>query len=178
MKKFFIFLLILSILGVGVYVLINVKERQVYLSDITPSYSEVGYYDVCYNEDYEKNKLSINVAGAEKECDKGLFVHAHSTLVFDGLKKYNPKMFSVYIGVNKTARNNANTSVKFLIYFDQELVYESVEMNGSSEAVLVELEMSKVNRITLVVDDLNGNANDHAVWALPLLTYKGGKELK
>ena len=178
MKKFFIVLITLSIIGLGIYVLINVKEREVYLSDLTPNYSEVGYYDVGYNQDYDNNKLSINVNGSEQECEKGLFVHAHSTLVFDGLKKYNPKMFSVYIGVNKTARNNGNTSVKFLIYFDQELVYESAEMNGDSEAVLVELEMSKVNRITLVVDDLNGNANDHAVWALPLLMYKGGKELK
>ena len=51
-------------------------------------------------------------------------------------------------------------------------------MNGSSEAVLVELEMKKVNRITLVVDDLGGNGNDHAVWAEPLLVYRGGKVLK
>lgn len=178
MKKFFIFLLIISIIGLGVFVLISFKEREVYLSDLKPNYTEVGYYDLGVNKDYDDNKLSILYMGKEKECEKGLFVHAHSTLVFDDLKKYNPKNFSVYLGVNKTARNNPNTSIKFLIYFDQELVYESTEMNGSSEAVLVELEMKKVNRITLVVDDLGGNGNDHAVWAEPLLVYRGGKELK
>lgn len=178
MKKFFIFLLIVSIIGLGVFVLISFKEREVYLSDLKPNYTEVGYYDLGVNKDYDDNKLSILYMGNEKECEKGFFVHAHSTLVFDDLKKYNPKKFSVYLGVNKTARNNPNTSIKFLIYFDQELVYESTEMNGSSEAVLVELEMKKVNRITLVVDDLGGNGNDHAVWAEPLLVYRGGKELK
>lgn len=178
MKKFFIFLLIVSIIGLGVFVLISFKEREVYLSDLKPNYTEVGYYDLGVNKDYDDNKLSILYMGNEKECEKGLFVHAHSTLVFDDLKKFNPKKFSVYLGVNKTARNNPNTSIKFLIYFDQELVYESTEMNGSSEAVLVELEMKKVNRITLVVDDLGGNGNDHAVWAEPLLVYRGGKELK
>lgn len=178
MKKFFIFLLIISIIGLGIFVLISFKEREVYLSDLKPNYTEVGYYDLGVNKDYDDNQLSILYMGNEKVYEKGLFVHAHSTLVFDDLKKYNPKKFSVYLGVNKTARNNPNTSIKFLIYFDQELVYESTEMNGSSEAVLVELEMKKVNRITLVVDDLGGNGNDHAVWAEPLLVYRGGKELK
>lgn len=178
MKKFFIFLLIISIIGLGIFVLISFKEREVYLSDLKPNYTEVGYYDLGVNKDYDDNQLSILYMGNEKVYEKGLFVHAHSTLVFDDLKKYNPKKFSVYLGVNKTARNNPNTSIKFLIYFDQELVYESTEMNGSSEAVLVELEMKKVNRITLVVDDLGGNGNDHAVWAEPLLVYRGGKVLK
>ena len=173
MKKFFIFILIISIIGLAVFVLLNMKERQVYLSDMEPNYQEVGYYDVGYNKDYEGNLLSINKDGNETEVEKGLFVHAHSTLVFDNLKKYNTQLFSVYIGINKTARNNSNTSVKFMIYFDQNLVYESEEINGNSDAVMIELEAKRVDRITLVVDDLGSNGNDHAVWASPLLTYKG-----
>ena len=177
MKKFFIFILLILIIGLSVFILINMKERQVYLSDLNPDYSEVGYYDVGFNKDYDGNPLSIYSNGSESVVEKGLFVHAHSTLVFDGFKKYNTKFFSVYIGVNSTARNNPNTSVKFMIYFDQTLVYESEEINGSSEAILVELEMQRVNRITLVVDDLGSNGNDHAVWASPLLTYKGVKNI-
>ena len=64
-----------------------------------------------------------------------------------------------------------------MIYFDQELVFESEEIKGNSEAIFIELEMQNIDRITLVVDDLNGNGNDHAVWAEPLLTYRGVKEL-
>lgn len=177
MKKFLAFILIVLLIGLGVFVFISLQEHEIYLSDIEPSYKEVGYYELGVNQDYESDKLSILMSGKEKECEKGFFVHAHSTLVFDGLKKYNTQKFSVYLGINKTARNNLNTSVKFIIYFDQELVYESIEMNGNSEAIFVELEISKVNRITLIVDDLGGNGNDHAVWAEPLLIYKGGKKI-
>ena len=178
MKKFFIVILVLLLAGIGIYVLGSMRERQVYLSDVEVSYKEVGYYDLYANEDYNKEPLSLLVEGNEQEFEKGFFAHAHSTIVFDGLKDYNPKMFSVYIGANKTARNNGNTKVKFMIYFDQELVFESEEVTGNTEAKLVELEMKKVNRITLVIDDLGGNGNDHGVWASPLLTYRGWSVLE
>ena len=177
MKKFLAIIITILVVAFGIYLLVSFNERQIYLSELTPDYIEVGYYDLGVNEDYDGNELSLLVDDEEKTFDNGFFVHAHSTLVFDGLKDYNPKMFSVYLGVNQTARNNGNTSIKFMIYFDQELVYESDEINGDDEAIFVELEMNKVNRITLVVDDLGGNGNDHAVWADPLLIYRGGKEL-
>ena len=107
-----------------------------------------------------------------------MFAHAHSTIVYDNLNKYNPTKFSTYIGVNQTSRNNGVTSIEFLIYFDQELVYRSNEIKGNSEAIFIELEMKDVNRLTRVIDDLGGNGSDHGVWASPLLTYKGGRVLE
>lgn len=166
-------IVVLIFLFILVIILVNFKEREVYLSDIKPNYYSVGYYDLYYNKDHNGDSLSLNINGSETKFEKGIYAHAHSTIVYDGLKKYNPKKFSTYLGINKTARNNTVTSIKFLIYFDQELVYESNELNGSSEGIYIELEMKKVNRITLVIDDLGGNGSDHGIWASPILTYRG-----
>ena len=178
MKKLIIVLITILVLGITIYTLIATKEREVYLSDISPDYYTVGYYDLCFNEDYNKNCIFLNVEGEEQAFEKGLFAHAHSTIVYDNLNKYNPTKFSTYIGVNQTSRNNGVTSIEFLIYFDQELVYRSNEIKGNSEAIYIELEMNDVNRITLVIDDLGGNGSDHGVWASPLLTYMGGRVLE
>lgn len=178
--KVIFFTCLISILVITIFIVVSVitKVREVYLSDITPNYYSVGYYDLCINEDFEGNKLSLNVSGDEQIFDKGLFAHAHSTIVYDNLLKYNPQKFTTYIGINKTSRNSGTTSVEFLIYFDQELVYRSYELNSNSNAIYIELEMEDVNRITLVIDDLSGNGNDHGVWASPILTYKGGRVLE
>lgn len=164
---------VLLFLFILVVILINFKERKAYLSDIKPNYYSVGYYDLFINKDHNGDSLSLNMDGCETEFKKGLYAHAHSTIVYDGLKKYNPKKFSTYLGVNKTARNNGVTKIEFLIYFDQELVYRSKEVTGTSEAIYIELEMKDVNRITLVIDDLGGNGSDHGIWASPILTYRG-----
>ena len=171
-------LIVVLAIVILVFILISTKVREVYLSDINPDYYSVGYYDLCFNEDYNKNPISLNVEGNEQAFEKGLFAHAHSTIVYDNLDKYNPQKFSTYIGINQTARNNGATKIEFLIYFDQELVYRSNELTSNSEAICVELEMNGVNRITLVIDDLGGNGSDHGVWASPLLTYKGGRVLE
>lgn len=172
-KIIFVFIVLIGLSIAGLFIFF--KEKTVYLSDIEPTYSTVGYYDVCLNKDYEGNPLSLKVNGSEQTFEKGIFAHAYSTIVYDDLKKSFPTKFSTYMGINKTAFNNPNTKVKFFIYFDQQLVFSSEDISGSSDAVYFEMEANGVNRITLVIDSLDSNANDHGAWCAPLLTYKGGK---
>ena len=46
MKKLIIVLITILVFGITIYTLISTKEREVYLSDISPDYYTVGYYDL------------------------------------------------------------------------------------------------------------------------------------
>ncbi len=157
-----------------------VKERKVYLSDLKPTYYVVGYGQLkVYTEDSEE-VLAMYVGDEErKSFEHGFFAHAYSTIVFDDLKSYHLTKFSTYFGVNETARNNGNTSMEFMIYFDDKKVYQSEVIRGDFNSEKIDLEIKdSINRITLVIDCLEGNGNDHGVWADPLIFYSANKELK
>ena len=142
------------------------------LTKLNLTYHSVGYGSLCVNKDSLGNKLSLLSEGKEKEFDYGFFAHAYSVLVFDNLKDLKCSYFSTYMGINKSARGVAATSIEFYVYFDQELVYSSGKVDKSSEMLFFEKNIdNKVSRITLVIDDLGGNGSDHGVWADPIITY-------
>lgn len=142
------------------------------LTEVSPTYSKVGWGSLVINKGSDGNKLSLNDNGNEIVYEKGYFAHAYSTLMFDRLYSYNLTNFSVKYGTNVTSRNSSVTKMKFYIYFDQELVHESDTILGNSNQVEFNYEFKdKINTITLVISDLGGNGNDHGVWAEPILKY-------
>lgn len=150
------------------------EEKIDYLSDLKLDYTKVGHGSLALDKDSNGNSLSLNIAGYEQEFSKGLFAHAYSTIVLENIGTKGYEQFSTYMGLNKTGRvSNSVANLKFLIYFDNNLVYESKIMNSTSEAEFVKLDVSNVDRITLVADSLGGNGNDHAVWADTKLSYHG-----
>lgn len=155
----------------GLNMIPSKEEKKLYLSDLEPAYSVVGYGQLLSYNETSETFPSLKWEGQERKFAHGFFAHAYSTLVFD-VHSYQPKKFTTYFGVNETARNNQNTSMVFVIYFDHQEVFRSDLMNGTSEGEYVELALSfSVNRITLVIDSLASNANDHGVWADCLLYY-------
>lgn len=152
----------------------DTKTSYTYLSDIAPSYKSVGAGSLVIDKDSAGNKLTLLTEGELMEYDKGFFAHAYSVLVFEGLESRGYTTFSTYMGLNKTALTNQSVaSVKFKIYLDNELKYESTIINKNTSCEFASLDITGVDRITLIADSLDGNGNDHAVWANPILSYKG-----
>lgn len=152
----------------------ELKEYELYLSDIKCSYQTVGYGNLSIDKDASGKVLSLISEDGEVEFEHGYFAHAYSTIVFDGLQDKNITKFETYFGVGKSARNNENTDMEFIIYFDSNKVYHSNVIDKNSMLEFVELSIPKgTNRITLVIDDLGKNGNDHGVWANPKISYLG-----
>lgn len=141
-------------------------EKSIYLDNLPYDYSKVGFGDLTINQDNNGNTLSLYDGENEVEFEHGFFAHAYSTIVFENLSTCGFTYFESYIGVNKTARVvNTKTSLKFLIFLDNELTYTSNEFNAYSSYEYVKIDIENIDRITLVIDSLSGNGNDHGVWA-------------
>lgn len=147
-------------------------EKEIYLDSLAYSYHKVGHGNIAVNQDANGNTLSLYENGEEKEYEKGYFVHAYSTLVFDGIETMGFTRFSTVIGINKTARvANTQTSVIFRIFVDNEEVFTSKQFGAYTDSQQVEVDIKGADRITLIADSLAGNGNDHSVWADCKLTY-------
>ncbi len=170
-----IVILIAIIIIVTVFVVKNISgsnkdneyvEVSEYMSDFEVTYSVVGYGELGVDMDTDGNKLSLLDSDVEREFDKGFFAHAYSTIMLDNLLEKDVVGFETYYGVHSSARGNTNTTLKFSVYFDQTLVFESGRITCESDMGYIKLYAPKgVQRIILVIDDLGGNANDHGVWA-------------
>ncbi|MGN6628154.1 MAG: NPCBM/NEW2 domain-containing protein [Tepidisphaeraceae bacterium] len=109
------------------------------------------------------NTLTLNGA----TYAKGLGVHASSEIVYNLNGVY--RGFLSDIGVDDEVTSGA--SVKFQVYADGVLVYDSGVMTASSATKAVALDVTGVNQLRLVVTDAgDGNTSDHADWANARLT--------
>ena len=167
--------IIALIIIVAVYVIKNISgsnsddnyiEVSEYMSDYDVTYSVVGYGELGVDCDSSGEKLSLLDNDVEKEFDKGFFAHAYSTIMLADLKDKNVCGFVTYYGIHSSARGNPNTALRFSVYFDQTLVFESGRITCESDMGYIKLYAPEgVDRNILVVDDLGSDANDHAVWA-------------
>ena len=109
------------------------------------------------------NTLTLNGA----TYAKGLGVHASSEIVYDLNGVYRGFLYD--IGVDDEVTSGA--SVKFQVYADGVLVYDSGVMTASSATKSVALDVTGVSQLRLVVTDAgDGNTSDHADWANARLT--------
>ena len=93
---------------------------------------------------------------------KGLGVHAPSEIVYVLNGGYT--RFLSDIGVDDESGDNG--TVKFQVYLDGVLAYESGTLSGTSATASVDLDVSGKNELKLVVTDAGDNIHhDHADWA-------------
>lgn len=108
------------------------------------------------------NTITIN----GQQFAKGLGVHAPSTVTYEINGAYS--IFQSYIGVDDEACGNS--SVRFEVYADEVMVYQSPVVTQSTDPILVELNVTDVDELKLVVTDAGDGTNcDHADWADPVL---------
>lgn len=101
----------------------------------------------------------ITINGAK--YDKGLGVHAGSTIVYNVAKKYT-KFFSD-VGIDDEV--NSSGSVGFQIWGDGRLLLDSGVRRGADGAKSLQVDITNISELKLVVNDAgDGNAYDHADW--------------
>jgi len=102
----------------------------------------------------------LNIAGFT--FDKGVGTHAASLMYID-LKK-SCQNFSAYVGIDDEV--NGNGSVRFRIYGDGKLLFNSGVLKAGEPAKKVEIDLTGCKTLTLSVDPAGDNTSyDHADWA-------------
>jgi hypothetical protein len=140
-------------------------DETVYLSDLDPA-SVQGEL----RKDRSVTGKPITVNG--QVFEKGLGVKAHSELVYklDG----SWDRFSGDVGVDSEVGNKG--SVMFRVYADGKLVFESPRQSGASVKQLLDLNIDGVRELKLILlDEGDGNKNDHGDWIGVRLIRKGSQ---
>lgn len=137
----------------------------VYLSDLDWKSATNGWGTIGKDVSIDGNKLTLrNEDGSKTTYDKGLGVHAESTIIYDLSEYEYYNTFESYIGVDQEMV--ANSSLGFEVYLDGEKVFESPVMNVNSPNQHISIDITGKKELKIVVNDGgNGNGSDHADWA-------------
>lgn len=144
----------------------------IYLSDLDWKSATNGWGTIGKDVSIDGNKLTLrNEDGSKVSYDKGLGVHAESTIIYDLSEYEYYNIFESYIGVDQEMV--ANSSLGFEVYLDGEKVFESPVMNVNSPKQHISIDVSGKKELKLIVNDGgNNNGSDHADWADAKLVRK------
>ncbi|SOE20043.1 Fibronectin type III domain-containing protein [Spirosomataceae bacterium TFI 002] len=140
-----------------------------YLSDLKPFSIANGYgpigLDKSNGEELDGDGTTLTLNGVTYA--KGVGVHANSELVY--LLPSN-KFFNFIADIGIDDEVGSLGKVKFQIFNDNTMIYESPEMTGSSSTITVNQSIIGVTKLRLKVVDINGFGYDHGDWANARLT--------
>lgn len=130
-----------------------------YLSLLTPVSVSQDYGDLTMDRSVEGGKLQPG----PDQYERGLGSHAPSKLVYDIPEGYD--YFEATVGVNRST--NGAGSIKVSVSLDDnEPVFISPVLTGTSDPSTVHVELGKARRITLLADPTSdGKRFDHVDWA-------------
>ncbi len=118
------------------------------------------------NRSVDKNPLKIG--GRAFETGVGTHAGSECTIMLD--KKATK--FHAFVGVDDETQGHG--SVRFYVYADDKLVYDSKRMRGNDKAKEVNVDLRGVTVLSLEVDDAgDGIDHDHADWADASISYDG-----
>jgi hypothetical protein len=136
------------------------KAETVYLSDMFPESSSQGWGTLQKDRSIQLRVLDI----AGREFRKGLGTHAPAETVYRICGNYSK--FSSWIGVDNYPKFSNEPSVRFEVWGDNELLFQSKIMKVQDEAQKVELDITGISELKLIVNDAGDGQNwDHADWA-------------
>ncbi|MGQ9505436.1 MAG: NPCBM/NEW2 domain-containing protein [Thermogutta sp.] len=118
----------------------------------------------------KKNVVKQTMRIAGKEYAEGVGTHAVSVLhlVLDG----QVVRFTAEVGIDESAGKKG--SVRFQIYADKRVVFDSGIMHGGEKAMTVDVNLEGVQELMLFVDATeDGIEFDHADWANAVFRYRG-----
>lgn len=138
-----------------------------YLSDIQPcsSTNEWGpiEMDKSNGENGANDGTTLKIRGTSYQ--KGIGVHANSTIIYKLNKKYGQFISTIGIDDEILAATEGATVI-FKVYKDNLLSYTSATLNKNSLAVNLNIDVKGVNELKLEVNDAGDNQfADHADWA-------------
>ncbi len=131
---------------------------QVYLSTLDWVSATTGFSTVKKDKSVRNNPLILGGITYQK----GIGIHANGEIIYNLNGAF--EKFTSQIGVDD--ESTAQGSVKFQVFGDGNLLYESAVIFRADPSVFIEVPLLGVNELKLVVDQANGsNDNDHAIWA-------------
>ena len=153
-------------IGVRLYyeaklILPDLKPHQLFLTDLPVLSAKQDYGQLNINKNVNGNTLSA----ASRRYARGLGTHANSTIEYE-LPPRSEK-FSVAVALDDGIES---ASVKFSIWGNDRLLWESRHHYGSENPEYIELDVQNVHRLRLQVDSINDISSDHANWLSPILT--------
>ena len=139
----------------------NLKVNQILLVDIPISYSQQDYGKLNINKSIDGKILSAN----SRRYKYGLGTHANSTIHYK--LPANASTLSASVALDDEVES---ASVKFLIWGDNKLLWESTTHLGAEEPEFVEVSLKGVRYLRLEVNGINDISGDHANWLNPIIT--------
>ena len=137
----------------------NRLVRTVWLSSLNIEKMTAGWGTPQKDKSIQSKPLTI----AGRTFDKGVGTHAASLMHID-LKK-SCRSFSAYVGVDDEV-NGKIGSVRFRIYGDGKLLFNSGVLKSGDPAKKIDIDLSGCKTLTLSVDPAGDNTSyDHADWA-------------
>ena len=113
--------------------------------------------------------------GEIKDFEKGIRIHANGTLVYD-LSEVEYEYFEALLGVDMNITSQNNSSLKFIIKADGEVIFETGVLKHADDLIPVKLPVHDVQQLTIEVSDAgNTNTSDHSVIINPKLTTNNAK---
>jgi hypothetical protein len=145
---------------------IVVSNNKVFLSNLAETSATNGFGPVEKDKSNggsgagDGNTLTLNGV----TFTKGLGVHANSTITYNLNGEYG--RFLTDIGIDDEVANGSCGSVRFEVYKDNVLSYQSPVMNPSSATISLNINTIGTNELKLVLTDAgDNNFCDHGNWA-------------
>ncbi len=133
--------------------------RTVWLSSLNLEKMTAGWGTPQKDKSIQSKPLKI----AGRTFDKGIGTHAASLMYID--LKNSCRSFSAYVGVDDEV-NGKIGSVRFRIYGDGKLLFNSGVLRAGDPAKKVDIDLTGCKTLTLSVDPAGDNTSfDHADWA-------------
>ncbi|MGL5379470.1 glycoside hydrolase family 2 TIM barrel-domain containing protein [Clostridium sp.] len=135
-----------------------------YISDLDWKSATVGWSTIKKDKSIDGNPLRLRIGDDIETIKKGIGTHADSTIIYDVTGK-DYKYFQTYLGYDREEEGANTDGMKFFVYVDNELAFESGTMMTKDPAKFVNIDIEGKKEVKLVVDKVNSNGNDHADWA-------------
>ena len=143
---------------------IGPPTNKVYLADLRKVYFHNVYGKPRWGVDFSGKVISFK----GKAYRKGITTHPPAEGEAVGVcpldKKY--RIFQSYIFVN-----SEKGKVIFRVEADGKEIFNSGEMTGENNPLLIDVDVTGVDKLKMIVNKGKDNFSDHAVWGDPVLWY-------
>lgn len=167
MQRRIYFLMAGMVFGLGA--LAVAQAGSVWLDTLDMSLIQTGWGDSRANRSVDGNPLSIQ----GKQFERGVGTHADSLFMIqlDG----EATELSALVGVDDEVSNDETKrgSVVFKVLGDKKELWTSGQMKGGQAAKECRVDIKGIKVLTLIVEQGDDNAYDHADWAMAKIDYAG-----
>ena len=153
---------------------VNVAEGD-FASDISWKSATVGWESIQKDKSNGGNPLKLIVGNKVTTFSKGIGTHADSTIIYDVTGK-DYKYFQSYIGNDQEMSASNSDGIRFMVYADNNLKYDSGVMKTNDPAKFINVDIEGAKEVKIVADKVGHNGSDHADWAEALFVKEAKEE--